>query len=489
MMAAGGLTALDNLGTYLTTVLGALDLIVVACFLPWVLMTKKDATAAVAWCLVILLLPLFGALLFWVFGFTHVNRPLRRVRARRSAFRAKHPPRTTEAARGDDEDDVPTYRDLGQIACRVRAFPVSPGNAVALYHDTQDAFAALFEAIRHARHHVHLEFFIFRSDPTTDALIALLASRAREGVEVRLLYDAMGSVGLASRTLRPLWKAGGKATAFLPLNPLRSRVQVNLRNHRKVVVVDGHVGFTGGMNVGDEYLGKSERFGYWRDSFLRLRGPAVAGLQRVFSEDWHFATQQALDGDAYFPELPPAGEAVVQVVESGPDQEVKTIRELMFAAILSARERVLITSPYFVPDGGLLDALRLARLRGVDVSLLTVLRPDHWIAYLAARYFWGELLGAGVRIYQYRRGMMHAKVLTVDGRWGLVGSANFDNRSLHLSFEAGCAIHTPEVVAELDRQFDRDRDESARLDREKFARRPFRARLAENACRLLSPLL
>ncbi len=473
---------------YLPHITVVLNVLILLVFLPWVLTTKRDATTAVAWCLVVLLMPLVGALLFWVFGYTHVSRPLRRVQRQRTAFRAKHPPRLQEAARGEEED-VPTWCDLGEVACRVQAFPVSAGNAVVLYHDTAVAFEALLAAVAAARHHVHLEFYIVRNDATAGRLIGLLADKARAGVEVRLLYDAMGSVNLRRRTLRPLWQAGGRATAFLPLNPLRSRIQVNLRNHRKLAVIDGQTAFTGGMNIGDEYLGKWAALGYWRDSFLKLEGPAVAGLQRVFTEDWHFASGEAVNGDAYFPELPDVGEAVVQVVESGPDQEVKTIRELYFAAILSARERLWVATPYFVPDSGILDAVRLARYRGVDVRLLTVLQPDHYLAWYAAHYYYPALLESGVEIYRYKRGMMHAKLMIADGRWAMVGSANLDNRSLHLSFEAGCVLHTPALVAELERQFRQDILDSVRLDADTFAARSFAARLTENACRLLSPLL
>jgi cardiolipin synthase len=465
-----------------------LDVICIILVIPWILMTKRNSTAAVAWCLVVLLMPLLGPLLFWVFGYTHVSRPLRRVQKQRTSFRARHPPRKQEAARGRDEA-IPTWRNLGEVACRVRAFPVSGGNSVALYHDTALAFDALLAAVAAAQHHIHLEFYIVRNDATAGRLIALLAEKAQAGVEVRLLYDAMGSVHLKGRTLRPLLKAGGRATAFLPLNPLRSRIQVNLRNHRKLAVIDGHTAFTGGMNIGDEYLGLCDGFSYWRDSFLKLEGPAVAGMQRVFSEDWDFASGEALNGDAYFPELSEAGRAVVQVVESGPDQDIKAIRELFFAAILSARERLWVATPYFVPDPGLLDALRLARYRGVDVRLLTVLRPDHWITWYAGRYYFPALLDTGAEIYRYKRGMMHAKLMIADGRWAMVGSANLDNRSLHLSFEAGCVLHSPALVAELEEQFRRDVSDSVRLDADAFAARGFASRLTENACRLLSPLL
>lgn len=480
--------------THITTLSAILDIVIILVVVPWVLMTKKDATAAVAWCLVVLLIPLVGALLFWLFGYTHVSRPLKRVRTQRRVYRKRNPPLRQDAARGEagpaeDPEGPPTWCDLGKLGARVQAFPVSPGNDVLLLHDTRDAYACLIEEVRRASLDIHLEFFILRSDPTTDALVAVLAHKARQGVQVRLLYDAIGCAPTSARTLAPLIDAGGRTVPFLPFNPLRARVQVNLRNHRKLVILDGKVGFTGGMNIGDEYLGKDPRFGYWRDSFLRLEGPAVAGLQRVFTEDWAFAHGEPLNGERYFPDVPPSGTSIVQVVESGPDQELKAIRELIFAAILSARERVWITTPYFVPDAAILDALRLACLRGVDVRLLTQLTGDHWLASQAARWYWAELLEAGMKIYQYRRGMLHAKVFSMDRRWGLVGSANLDNRSLHLSFEAGVVLHSEALVADLDEHFLQDLDDAARVEPAEFAGRPFRTRLAENAARLLSPLL
>ncbi len=182
------------------------------------------------------------------------------------------------------------------------AFPVSRGNAVTLYHDTHKAHSALLEEMRAARHHIHLEFFIIRGDEAGRELLALLTDKAKQGVEVRLLVDSMGGRSLQWELLQPLVLAGGRAARFLPLNPLRSWLHVNLRNHRKIVIVDGGAAYTGGMNVGDEYLGRSPRFGYWRDSFLRVAGPAVAGLQRVFAEDWDFAASEALNGPPYFPE-------------------------------------------------------------------------------------------------------------------------------------------------------------------------------------------
>jgi cardiolipin synthase len=261
-------------------------------------------------------------------------------------------------------------------------------------------------------------------------------------------------------------------------------------------VVDGTVAFVGGLNIGDEYVGKVPRFGFWRDTHFRLEGPVVRDLQRLFVEDWDFAAGEYLTdppdaepGRSYFQTGPGKGEESVQVVESGPDRDLKPIREVYFAAILSARKRLWIASPYFVPDAGLRDALRLAGHLGVDVRLLGQFHPDKWIPLYAARYYWAEMLEAGVKVYQYTRGMLHSKVMLVDGRWASVGTANLDNRSLHLNFEVNCLFYSAGAVADLEAAFLRDLSNSVRLDREVYRRRPFPGRLLENACRLLSPIL
>jgi cardiolipin synthase len=473
------------------TLLALLDTLVVLLVVPWVLMTKKDSTAALAWCLVVVVMPLMGALLFLIFGYNHVYRPVQQKRRHRAGFRHAHPPRLHEADQGakDDANQPPTWNNIGALALKMNAFPISEGNSVTFFRETSEAFAQLLTAIRDAASHIHLEFFIIRADGTGEELLHVLTEKAKAGVEVRLLYDSMGGWRLRRRLFQPLIAAGGQVSAFLPLNPLRSRLQVNMRNHRKLAVIDGRLGFTGGMNIGDEYLGKNPRFGYWRDEFLRLEGPAVAGLQRIFAEDWDWACDEALNGKSYFPELESAGPFTVQIVESGPDQQRNGIREIYHAAINSARKHLWIASPYFVPDAGLLDAIYLARYRGVDVRLLTLARPDHYLSFYAGRYYWTDVLAAGVQVYEYQRGMMHSKLIMADGEWGMVGSANLDNRSLHLNFEVGCLLLSPALVAEVELAFLQDLTDSTLVEAEGFARRSFASRLAENACRLLSPIL
>jgi cardiolipin synthase A/B len=466
------------------TFLGVLNVLALVVVIPYVLLTKKEPAIAVAWVLFVLLVPLFGSLVFWAFGYNYLLNRVKHQRRHRPLYQKRQTESTHAPAEEPDNDN-----ELARLAQRFLAFPARSGNRVALYHETTEAYAAILAAAEAAKHHLHLEFFIFRSDESGVRLLELLTRKAKEGVRVRLLYDAMGSVHLRERALAPLRAGGGRVLAFLPINPLRSRIQINLRNHRKIMVVDGREAFTGGMNIGDDYLGHGPRFSYWRDTFLRLQGPAVADLQRVFCEDWDFAAGETLEEADYYPPLTKVGDEVVQVAASGPDQEFNTLREVYFMAFLAARKRLWVATPYTVPDAGLTDALRLARQRGVDVRILTIARPDHLVSFYAGRSYWTDLLAMGVKIYLYTKGMMHSKLVLVDGTWASVGSANLDNRSLHLNFEAGCLLYDASRVADLEAAFLRDLDSSQLLNPEEYERRSPLARAAENACRLVSPIL
>jgi cardiolipin synthase len=447
----------------------------------WVLSIKREPTSAIAWCLLVLFLPIIGALLFVLFGYQSVYVPLRRKRQHAGRFRGRPAP---------PEPVADGYEGLAGLAQSLGARPLLGGNAIALYHDGAPAYEAMLQAIHEARHHIHMQFFIVRGDESGKRFMIALAEKAREGIQVRFLYDAVGSWRLHKRVLRILTDAGGKALPFLTLlNPLRRRIQINLRNHRKLLVVDGRVGFTGGLNLGDEYLGRMPFFGPWRDEFVRVEGPAVAGLQRVFAEDWDFSADEELNDAVYYPDLLPKGNASVQIAWSGPDQDIKTIREVYFAAIMRARERIWLATPYFVPDDGLFDALCLAARLGRDVRVICPLRPDKWVPLLAARYVWTELLQAGVKVYQYANGFLHLKLLMIDDVWSSVGSPNFDNRSLFLNFEVTCLIESAEVQKELEQTYLRDLEQSIRLELQTFSERPYAAKMAENVSRLLSPVL
>jgi cardiolipin synthase len=470
-----------------------LDLVVTPVTLLWVLHIKREPMSAIAWSLAVILLPYAGPILFVLFGYQTIHRPIEKKKKKRKTYRKLATDVPSEAKPGAEPPPVSVparWEMLARLAHQGEGFPVTAGNRLTFYHAGEPAYCAMLDAIAAARHHVHLEFFIFRPDESGRRFVDALTAAARRGVEVRFLYDSFGSFSMSARKLRELSRAGGKVAAFLPLlNPLY-RLRINLRNHRKILVVDGRTAFTGGLNIGDEYLGKDPKLGYWRDTHFRVEGPAVESLQRVFLEDWHFATEEMTRGPEYYPpNMEQPGKSLVQVVHSGPDTEYKVIRETYFAGILRGRKRVWIASPYYVPDPGLRDALTLAGRAGVDVRFLGLFRPDWWVPFLAARYYWAELLDAGVKVYQYTRGMMHSKYVLVDGEWASVGTANADNRSLYLNYEVNCLIYDPAAVEELEQHYLKDLESSVRIDPAVFATRPFASRLAENAARLMSPVL
>jgi cardiolipin synthase len=490
----------DDFLDWLPYLLGIFGLIGTVLCIAWVLMTKTEASSAIAWILLIFFLPFVGIILFFLFGYQHVNRPLQRKRRHKLRYeRPANPPNYDSTATllrppGRREGHLHGLGDsLARLAYRLGGSHVTEGNQVDFYFEGQPAFDEMITAIRGAKHHIHLLFFIFQPDNLGRQFLDLLTAKAKAGVEVRLLYDAMGSHRLPRRLLKPLRQAGGKTSVFLPINVLRRRLQINMRNHRKILVVDGTIGFIGGLNIGDEYVGKNKYFGFWRDTHLRLQGPAVVDLQRIFVEDWSFASGETLPGqgtdDPYFTAKSAGGPYPVQVIDSGPDRDLKTIREVTFAAILKAQKRVWIASPYFVPDAGLLDALRLAAYHGLDVRLLGQNRPDKRAPQFAARYYWGQVLQSGVEVYQYTKGMMHSKVMLIDDDFASVGTANLDNRSMFLNFEVNCLLYSPQAVKILEASFLADFGNAIKLEKSVYAQRPLAGRLLENACRLLSPIL
>lgn len=457
------------------------DLIAVTITILWVLTIKREPTSAIAWCLLVFFVPILGILLFVTFGYQNVQRPLSRKKEHAKEYRP-HPSRTLAPAADS--------QGLAILAERLGAMPLTGGNTVRFFHRVDEAFDDILKAVEQAKHHIHFEFFIVRSDETGRRFMSALAKKAKEGVQVRVLYDAVGSWFFKHHAREILLDAGGKVVPFMPLsNPLRRRLQINLRNHRKIVVIDGQIGYTGGVNIGDEYLGKAPKFGYWRDTFLRLEGPAVAGLQRVFGEDWDFASNEEFAGPEYFPLIAPVGSDSVQIAWSGPDQDTKAVREVYFAAIMRAQKRVWISTPYLVPDAPLSDALALAARSGRDVRVIVPFRPDKWIPMLAGRYLWETLLEAGVKIMQYTPGFMHAKMLIVDDSWASVGSVNFDNRSLHLNFEVTALLESPKLVSELESCMRDDMSHCVEVNLNTFSQRPFVSKMAENAARLASPIL
>jgi len=457
-----------------------------------ILVFRRRETASIfSWSLAILFMPGLGLILFYLFGLRRFPRRLKKKILHKTGFERRFPgrPSSFKDSANDQEVKRDPWAGIHRVGEMLGASPVRYGNRIEMLTSGEETFNAIFSAIEAATHHVHVQKYIFRRDRLGLALMNLLIEKARQGVEVRLIVDAVGSFGIW-RLLRALKNEGGQGAIFLPLLPFPKRMMPNLRNHRKIVVCDGKTGFMGGINVGEEYLGKSRTDLTWLDAHLVIQGPAVLDLQRVFIEDWDLATSQLLSDAVYFPAHPDSGEHSLQILPSGPDQEVNAARQVFLAAINQSHEELLLASPYVVPDISLRDALINAGLRGVRVVLLTQRTPpDHWLPYWSSRYHWKSLLEAGVTIHSYQPGMMHAKILVADQAWASVGSANFDTRSLQLNFEVSGITRDPDLVKKIRESFLLNLRQSPAIDMTKFTSRPWKSRACEGFAHLFSPLL
>lgn len=448
----------------------------------WVATDRRAPASTLAWIVTLAFLPVVGVPVYWMFG----PRRLERRRTRYTLLqRSLHASLEEIAARPDIPSDI--ARPV-QLATRLDEAPVSTARSLTVYRSGSEAFAAIAAAVEGARHHLHLESYIWDDDVTGRALRDLLVERAKAGVEVRVLVDGMGAA-VRERFFSPLLAAGGEFARFNPPSlGLRSRL-LNFRTHRKILVADGKVGFLGGMNVSDAQTVGQHGEPPWRDTHLRIEGQAVRWLQRAFCENWQFAARRAMPvTSTYFPEEPPGGDWL-QIVRSGPDRTVFPIHELLFSAIAAADSRVWITCPYLVPDEAMTTAICSAAHRGVDVRLLVPIEGDSRLVAAAVRSYFDDWLAAGARVFEYRPAMLHAKTVVIDRELAVIGSSNLDNRSFRLNFEIVAAIYGTTLADQLAAGFEEDLRRSREVHPSQRLRRRPSARLAEAGARLFSALL
>jgi len=459
-----------------------------------ILLTKRRPVSAVLWLVTVWAFPLLGALVYLSFGLDQVPRGARE-RAEASRILAESLPDVEDAREAGNGAETPTTPRLVPVPVDPArgVYPPTSGNRVDLLVDGDEFYPALFDAVASASDSVHVQSFIVAPDGVGRRLLDLLAERARAGVCTRLLYDRFGSTAAHySGFFRDAERAGVGVSSITQAHPLRGRFQVNLRNHRKVAVVDGAVGFVGGINFSEANRSEPDHPRTIRDYHVRLTGPAVRGLQTQFLLDWFFATREGpetLTARSLLPDLPVCGDAAVQVVSGGPAPESSTTADVIFGLISEARQSVTIVTPYFVPDEATLQVIRHAAMAGRDVRLLVPEHGNHFYAELAGRSLYQELLDAGVQIFERAPPFMHAKALLIDERIVMLGSANMDYRSLHLNFETAVVAEGPAVAGELAAQIRRDLDAARELTPERHAARGYAARLMENFCYLFQPLL
>ncbi|MEK8131032.1 cardiolipin synthase [Paenibacillus filicis] len=459
-----------------------------------IFLERRNVGVTWAWLMVLFFLPGVGFLLYLILGQNLSRRKIYKLQNERERQIVNA---LVEQQKEDLRQDRIPYRDTAIMNYQDMIYMnlssayalYTQDNEVVLYTDGTEKFEALLADIGQAEDHVHLMYFIIRHDSLGTRLMEALTRKAREGVIVRLMYDAIGCYSLPKSFFHELREAGGEVAAFFPSRIPYLNLRVNYRNHRKLAIIDGKLGYIGGFNVGNEYLGLSKRFGYWRDTHLKLSGGSVLHMQALFFLDWALAHRQEIElAPRYFPLIPNPGRVGMQIVSSGPDSEWQQIKHAYIKMIVTAKEYIYIQTPYFIPDESLITALKMAALSGVDVKIMIPIKPDHKLVYWASLSYIGELLPFGVQCYLYEKGFLHAKTIVADGRVASVGTANVDIRSFKLNFEVNAFIYDTETAEKLKLVFEDDMKHSRWLTQAGYQNRPLLHKFREPCARLLSPI-
>lgn len=474
--------------------IGALLLLVCLQIAAIVVMEFRRPSNAIAWIAIVYIFPFVGLILYYFVAqrFSH-RRVMRREKRERYILDAIP---LHEVSVSQDRGIIRKHQAKGyeRLYRLLNTLPVTHAiahNQVELMAESRHVFDAMMKAMEQAEDHIHVQFYTIRDDEIGRKFQAIWQRKASQGVKVRILYDGVGSWRLGKKYVSALQEAGVETACFLPPFVAFLDKRINYRNHRKIVIVDGKIGFMGGLNIGDEYLGHDPKLGYWRDTHLRIEGEAVRDLQRIFIEDWRLASGKNVHSPMLFPDISPSeqGGELVQLVAGGPDLHYEPILEVMFTAFSIAHERIWIATPYFIPDPSLFMALKAAAVCGVEVKLMIPALSDSKLVYYASQSYLQELLQAGVRVYRYERGFLHAKTILIDHVLVSVGTANLDMRSLYDNFELNALFSDPHLIDKLEEQFLADEKDCTELTLHKLERRSPVQRGLEAAARLLSPLL
>jgi cardiolipin synthase A/B len=457
--------------------------------IPHILMRNKPPASTLAWIWAVILFPYVGPIFYVVFGTDRLVRQKLRATRAMDAAGAREERKSTARTEAFLERLPAAEQPTVDLLSRLNEFAVSSAERTRLLIDGDQFFRALAERIDQACDHVHIEFYIWRNDPRGREMLSHLVAAARRGVEVRVLLDRVGCIGLRRSHFAPLVASGGKFAWFRTAHPFRNRWTFSLRNHRKLQIIDGRHCFVGGMNMGREYAGEDPAIGPWRDVQIEMTGSAARKFQMIFADDWFFATEEKLLDRRYYPAPENPQRLVVQPMTDGPDGVDDPIQMSIVLMLHTAQRRVWLTAGYFAPKEPLLTALQLAAARGVDVRMLISEKSDHPMLVNVGRSYYEELLRYGVKIYEYEAGINHAKVALIDEDWLMVGSANFDVRSMRLNFELNALVRDRARASDLERVLSRDFGRSTEIMLEQFVRRSRRQRLKESLVRPLSPLL
>jgi cardiolipin synthase A/B len=462
-----------------------------------IILDTRSTTKSLAYLLFAIFVPFAGIIFYFLFGINYRTRKMYSKKlvendvlsARLNKQIYQYSKKTFE----ESNATVQSNKELAFMLLKETLSPLTANNSVKILVNGENKFPEVIRALKEAKNHIHMEYYIYEDDEIGRKIEQVLIEKAKEGIDVRFIYDDFGSRSIRRTLAHRLNENGVKAFPFLRIYFIALANRLNYRNHRKIIVIDGQTAFVGGINVDDRYINNENNKTYWRDTHMRIDGPGVQYLQYLFLCDWNFCASSKLHPDADF--FPPENSVqnrdnkVVQIAASGPDSGAPAILFSILQAISLATNEILITTPYLIPGESLLDALIIASLGGVSVKLLVPGNSDSLLVNAAARSYYGDLLKRGVEIYQYTKGFVHAKTMVTDGKIAMVGTANMDSRSFDLNFEVNAIVYDSGIAGQLRDIFYEDIKNAEKIDEKAWRERPIYKQFFEKTARLVSPLL
>ncbi len=458
-----------------------------------IVLEKRSPYKTAAWILVLILLPIFGIFFYLFFGQEYRKRKLFSRKGIKSLgkFRRLSLKQLREISQNNLHLDskILEKENIIHLLLNNSDSLLTTGNQIQIYNNGKETFKAVFEAIKNAKHHIHLEYYIFSNDNIGNQLKNILIEKSKEGVEVRVIIDDVGSWSLSKKFIAELRENGVEIYSFMEVHFPRLTSRANYRNHRKILVIDGNIGFTGGINIADRYVDGVEGIGPWHDTHLKITGDAVVCMQVIFAADWYFVITENLSGRKYFPALTNSKGIPVQVAASGPDSDWENIGQAIFAAIATAKTNVYIATPYLMPPDQIISAIKTAALSDVDVRIIIPGKSDSTISKWCSLSFIEELLEAGVKIYFYEGGFIHSKYVLADGIFSTVGTTNLDFRSIETNFEVNAFMYDEKFTGRLEKIFMNDIKNSRQVFLEQWKKRPWHHKLRESLAHIISPMM
>ena len=458
-----------------------------------VILENRSPQKTISWILVLILLPVIGLLSYLVFGQNYRKQKMFSLKGlgdlKWLQILSQDQKGKLEKNKFLRNERIHEKKNVMTLLLNNSKAILTKQNRVKVLNDGEETFSEIFKALRTAKEHIHIEYYIIEDGELASELHKILIDRAKAGVEIRIIYDGVGSWKLSQKYIDSLREVGVKIHAFLPVRFPILTSRINYRNHRKIIVIDGKTAFVGGLNFADRYRTGIPEIGIWRDTHLKIVGEAASSLQIVFLTDWYFVRQEVLLDEKYRPNFKVKEHCLLQIVSSGADSDWASILQAYFSAITSAKQNVYVSSPYFIPNGSILMALKTAAMSGIDVRILIPSKSDSLMTFYSTLSYIGELLETGVRIYFYKKGFNHSKIMMVDGVISTVGTANMDIRSFEQNFEVNALIYDEKTTLELRDRFLKDLKDSEEIDLLTWSKRSKSQKVKESLARIFTPLL